>query len=234
MDYLQSFLKNTSVGGEHGTHSVYWIPLKVFNQLPIKRWKFNRPPDKDRVSEINEFMKKSGRMDGIIYLGFVNDELVCYESNHRREALKGIDTLADVLVDIIWDATDDILKEEFMRLNKSVSVPELYIEVSSEVDIVSLRKIVDEFCKTYKMHKVSSGKPQRPNFNRDNLTDELYRIMKEHHVTIDVLMEKLTRYNQQLTMKDRSKLSEKIVEKCSSSGLWLFAWSSRLNEKEFL
>lgn len=235
MEYLQTFLKSTSVGGEHGTHSVYWIPLKVFNQLPIKRWKFNRPPDKERVGEIHEFMKISGRMDGVIYLGFVDDELICYESNHRREALKGIETLADVLVDIIWNATDEILKDEFMRLNKAVSVPELYTELTPiDVDIEALRRNVDDFCRSYKSHKVSTGKPQRPNFNRDNLTDDLYRIMKEHHITIDTLMEKLTRYNQQLTMKDRSKLSEKIVEKCSSSGLWLFAWSSRLNEKEFL
>ncbi len=234
MEYLQTFLKNTSVGKQHGTHSVYWIPLKVFNQLPIKRWKFNRPPDKERVSDINEFMKTSGRMDGIIYLGFANDELVCYESNHRREALRGLDNIADILVDIIWNATDDILKDEFVRLNKAVSVPELYTEQSNEVNIELLRKVVDDFCKTYKTHKVSSNKPQRPNFNRDGLTDELYRIMKERSVTPDVLVDKLTGYNRQLSMKDKSKLSEKTVEKCSASGLWLFAWSSKLNDNEFL
>lgn len=231
---IKEMLKDTS-GGEHGSHSVYWVPLKKFKELPIKRWKFNRPADEDRVTEIREYMKISQRMDGIIYLAFVDNELVCYESNHRREALSELESVADILIDVIWGATDDVIKQEFVRLNKAVSVPELYIESKPfDIDIETLRKYVDDFCKSYKSHKVSSGKPQRPNFNRDNLTDDFYRIMKEHHLTIDTLMEKLTRYNQQLTTKDKSKLSEKIVEKCSSSGLWLFAWSSRLNEKEFL
>lgn len=234
-DYLKTILKSSSIGGEHGSHSVYWVPLKVFNtKLPIKRWKFNRPPDEERVIEIREAMKLSGRMDGIIYLGLVNDELVCYESNHRRQALLGIDSLEDVLVDIIWNATDDMLKQEFIRLNKAVSVPELYVDTVSEIDIELLRKTVDEFCKTYKTHKVSSNKPQRPNFNRDNLTDEFYRIMKEQHISLNDLMERLMLYNRELSMKDKSKLSEKIIEKCSDSGLWLFAWTSKLNEKEFL
>lgn len=234
MDYLQTFLKNTSIGGEHGNHHVYWIPIKVFNQLPIKRWKFNRPPDKDRISEIHEFMKVSQRMDGIIYLAFVNDELVCYESNHRREALKGLDTMSDVLVDIVWNVTDEDVKQEFVRLNKAVSVPELYIENQVEVNIDSLRKIVDDFCNAYKSHKVSSAKPQRPNFNRDNLTDDLYRIMKDHKITPDTLVTKLTEYNRMLSMKEKTRLSEKIIEKCSISGLWLFAWNTKLNESEFL
>lgn len=234
MEYLKSFLKETSIGGEHGTHHVYWIPLKVFSQLPIKRWKHNRPSDKDRVAEIHEYMKTSHRMDGVIYLACIENELVCYESNHRREALRGLDSMNDILVDIIWEATDDIVKSEFLRLNKAVSVPELYVENVVDINFDQLRSVVDDFCTAYKSHKVSSGKPQRPNFNRDNLTDDLYRIIKENNIGIEKLMDRLADYNRQLTTKDKSKLTDKIIQKCSQSGLWIFAWSSRLNEKEFL
>lgn len=234
MEYLQTFLKSTSIGGSHGDHHVYWIPIKVFNQLPIKLWKFNRPPDKERVLEIHEHMKVSGRMDGIIYLAFINDELVCYESNHRREALKGLTILADVLVDIIWDTTDDIIKSEFMRLNKAVSVPELYVQVNSEINFDNIRKAIDDFCLTYKSHKSTSSNPQRPNFNRDKLTDEFYRIIKERGISLDILVQKLTDYNKHLSLLDHSKLPAKIVEKCSASGLWLFSKSSKLNDSEFL
>lgn len=234
MEYLQSFLKSSATGGQHGNHFVYWIPLKVFNQLPIKLWKYNRPPDKDRVNEIHNYMKVSGRMDGVIYLAYVENELVCYESNHRREALKGLDSLADILVDVIWDTNDDVIKEEFIRLNKCVSVPELYIERKVEIDQDYLRKVVNDFCETYKSHKTSSGKPQRPNFNRDNLLDDLYGILKENSITIDDLMLKLTDYNKQLLLKDKSRLTQKIIDKCSSSGLWLFAWNNRINPADFL
>lgn len=234
MNYLQSFLKENASGGSHGSHSVYWIPISVFSQLPIKRWKFNRPPDVERVSEIHEFMKTSGRMDGIIYLAFSDNELVCYESNHRREALKGLDNIADILVDIVWEANDDTIKDEFIRLNKAVSVPELYIDKTIEIDLDKLRKAVDDFCSLYKSHKVTSGRPNRPNFNRDNLTDDLYLIMKDNKISLEDLLIKITEYNKTLLLKDKKKLSEKIVEKCNASGLWLFAWSSRLNAKEFL
>lgn len=234
MSYLETFLKENGRGGHHGDHYVYWIPLNIFNQLPIKRWKHNRPSDVDRVIEIHEFMKVSKRMDGIIYLACIDNELVCYESNHRREALKGLEEIHDILVDVIWNTTDERIKEEFVRLNKSVSVPELYIDKTVEINIEELRKVVDDFCKLYKTHKVSTGKPQRPNFNRDNLTDDLYRIMKDNSISLTDLMMKLTEYNKQLLLKDKTKLSEKIIEKCNKSGLWLFAWKSRLDEKEFL
>lgn len=234
MNYLQTYLKDNAIGGDHGSHSVYWIPLNIFNQLPIKRWKFNRPPDVERISEIHDFMKVSGRMDGVIYLAFCDNELVCYESNHRREALKGLDNVADILVDIIWNVTDDIIKEEFIRLNKAVSVPELYIDKNIEIDLNNLRKAVDDFCSLYKSHKVTSGRPNRPNFNRDNLTDDFYSIMKDTKMSLDEFLLKLTEHNKKLLLKDKSKLSEKIIEKCSASGLWLFAWNPRLNPKDFM
>jgi hypothetical protein len=61
---------------------------------------YNRPPDKDRVAEIHDFMNQSKRMDGMLYVACVNKELVCYESNHRREALIGIEGMNPILVDI--------------------------------------------------------------------------------------------------------------------------------------
>lgn len=234
MNYLQTYLKDNANGGGHGSHSVYWIPLNIFNQLPIKRWKFNRPPDTERISEIHEFMKLSRRMDGIIYLAFVDNEIVCYESNHRREALRGLENIADILVDIIWNVTDDTIKEEFVRLNKAVSVPELYIDKHVEIDLNNIRKAVDDFCSLYKTHKVTSGRPNRPNFNRDNLTDDFYSIIKDTKMSLDEFLLKLTEHNKRLLLKDKCKLSEKIIEKCNSSGLWLFAWNSRLNTKDFM
>jgi hypothetical protein len=233
MEYLKSFLKDNIIT-QNELHCVYNLPLKTFSQLPIKRWKYNRPPDKQRVAEIHDYIRVSHRVDGIIYLASIDNELVCYESNHRREALREIETVANVLVDIIWDTNDETIKTEFIRLNKSVSIPELYVENVVNVDIDKLRTIIDDFCVAYKTHKVASGKPQRPNFNRDNFTDDLYRIIKEHNISIEKVMDKLADYNRVLTVKDKSKLSEKIIQKCSDSGLWIFAWSSRLNEKEFL
>lgn len=225
--YLPFLLQNNASIDNQGDHSVCWIPANVFNQLPIRRWKFNRPPDEERVAEIHEYMKTSKRLDGIIYLACINNELVCYEANHRREAMKGIEGLHNVLVDILWNATDEKVKEEFVRLNKSVSVPELYLGETTDV-VEEVRKLVDSFCKNYKKLKVNSSRPQRPNFNRDMITDEFTRIMREQNLTPIQFERWLTDRNRELTQQDRKGLTEKVISKCEESGLWLFARSSRL------
>ena len=217
----------------NGSHHMYWIPIDKFNDLPIEMWKHNRPPDAERIAEIQTFMSESKRMDGMIYLACVNNHLVCYESNHRREALKGLTDMADILVDMIWNATDELVKQEFFRLNKSVSVPELFVTPNaSETLIADVRSAVDGFCRNYPSMRSSTSRPQRPNFNRDGLTDEFYRVMKENQIGVEELGNRLMRLNRVMSQRDKRRLSEKTIAKCESTGLWLFAWSASLNAKE--
>jgi hypothetical protein len=233
MDYHQTFLDEKAASyGVHGTHRIYWVPINIFHSLPIKLWKHNRLPDQDRVKEIHEFMKESKRMDGMIYLASIGNELVCYESNHRREALKGLDDMLPILVDFLPSATDVMIKTEFLRLNKQVSVPELYFSHDPEQIFNDLKLAVDEFCEKYKKHKVTSNNPQRPNFNRDTLMQDFSRVIKELNIDVEELLVRLTRYNKKLILKDKTGLSKKIIEKCTESGLWLFAWSTKLNANE--
>lgn len=235
MSYIKSLLDEKAKGGPHGSHYIYWVPLKVFNSLPIKLWRHNREPDKERVQEIREFMKQSKRMDGMIYLATLDDELVCYESNHRREALKGLEEdIAPILVDFLPNTTNEIIKDEFIRLNKAVSVPSLYFAQDPKQIFRDLKVAVDDFCETYKSHKVTSNRPQRPNFNRDNLTDEFNRVIEELNIDVEEFIKRLCRYNKRLLLKDKSDLSKKIVDKCTESGLWIFAWSSKLDTKELI
>lgn len=232
---IQKFLENPAngaTGSPHGPrHHVYWVGLDVFNQLPVTPWKFNRPPDMDRVAEIRAFMKESKRVDGLIYLALINDKLICYESNHRREALKKDmpSDMAHILVDIIWDATDDLVKQEFFRLNKAISVPELYVDNSSEESVESVLKAVDAFCAKYPKLKSASGRPNRPNYNRDTFTQEFVRVMKELRISADELLERLERLNMEMAGRDHGRLTLNVVHKCRESGLWLFAWSPTLN-----
>ena len=229
--FIQKFLETNATGGAHGSHHVYWVPPATFNQLPITSWKFNRPPDMDRVAEIHEYIQESKRADGLIYLACVNDKLVCYESNHRREALKmGMpDGMAHILVDVIWDATDDLVKREFFRLNKAISVPDLYMDSSSEESAATIFKAVETFCAKYPKLKSASGRPNRPNYNRDLFTQDFMRIMKELRIGADELLDRLDRLNADMAGRDRGRLTLNVVHKCQEAGLWLFAWSGSLN-----
>jgi hypothetical protein len=229
MAYLQDYLKDHASFDVQGRHTVYWVPFDVFSKLPIERWCYNRPPDEGRVAEIREWMRTSERVDGIIHLAAIGTKLVCYESNHRREAMKGLPILHNVLVDILWDATDEDVKQEFFRLNKAVSVPDLYVTEDQSVQLDELRTTVDAFCTNYKSLKVASSRPQRPHFSRDMVTDEFYRMLRELKIGVPELMERLTALNTKLRSRDKSKLSDKVIAKCEASGLWLFAWSNKLN-----
>jgi len=231
---LQKYLSDNNVaGGEHGSHHVYWVPLHIFNELGIERWKYNRPPDADRVAEIHTFVKQSGRVDGMMYLACIDKKLYCYESNHRREALVGITEVAPILVDIMWDATHDKVKTEFLRLNKAVSVPELYITDEPVVDMAALIAARKAFCEKYKLLKVTTGRPQRPNFNSDVLLDDFVAITKEHNISVEEMMRRLDNLNVHLSHKAiDSKLTDKVKEKCTNAAMWLFAWSGRINPKD--
>lgn len=214
---------------EQGNHVISILTVEDFNKLPVKRWKYNRPEDKERVAEIRTWMEDSKRMDGMIYLACIEDELVCYESNHRREALKGLTDMYDIVIDVMWNATHDDVKREFMRLNKSVSVPELYVSEDPEIEKAKLVQAVHNFCKNYASMLSTSPRPHRPNFNRDAVTDEFYRLMTEHKIGVDELMIRLEDLNRQMMMRDKTKLSPKVIAKCEETGMWLFAWSSKLS-----
>jgi len=227
---IQEHLEKHASGGKHGSHSIYWVPPGHFKQLPITRWKFNRPPDPERVAEIGAFLKESKRADGLVYLACINHQLVCYEANHRREALQKEmpEGMAHILVDIIWDATDEMVKQEFIRLNKAVSVPDLYVDDSAQESAESVLKAVASFCAKYPKLKSTSGRPNRPNYNGDNFTQDFLRVMKELRISADELLERLERLNTEMAGWDHGKLKLNVILKCQESNLWLFAWSPTL------
>ena len=211
--------------------NVYAIPMEKFRTLDVKPWKYNRPPDMTRIPEINDWMKEFGRMDGVLNLAYIQGEgLVCFEGNHRRLALDGLDI--PVFVDIVWDATHESLAHEFRRLNKSVCVPDLYVAETSATLRLELEDAVAEFRKKYSSMESTSGRPQRPNYNRDRLTDEITRLQKELVVPVGELMTRIYALNEYYAGNDKSKLTEKVRQKCEASGLWLFAWSSSIATKD--
>ena len=224
---IQAFLMPHRI---HSTN-IYAIPPEIFRKLDIKTWKYNRPPTETRIAEIREWNAQFNRMDGLLNLAYIpGDGLVCFEGNHRRLALKDLEIT--VLVDILWDVTDEIVMHEFRRINKSVSVPDLYVVETESSLKLEIEDFVKWFKKEYPTHEVASERPQRPNYNRDGLTDQITRLQRETGLTMKDLGERLNALNTRYAAQPRAKLSAKILEKCEKSGLWLFAWSTALSAKE--
>lgn len=213
-----------------GDHETYVFPIDEFRSLGMRSWKFNRPVDESRISEIREAMDVNAHVDGPLYVAFVRgDGFVHYEGGHRAVALHTTTNVNHVMVDMLWDVDDTRITEEFKRLNKAISVPTLYVSSERDTDVrVQLEAIVNLYRKQYPTHVSNTGRPQRPNFNRDKLFEDLYRIHKERSLPVDALVDMLDKKNAECANRDSSKLSPKIVEKCKASGLWLFAHDTSL------
>ena len=54
-------------------------------------------------------------------------------------------------------------------------------------------------------------------------------MLKETGISLPELVQRLNELNLKLRSRDKSKLSDKVIAKCEATGLWLFAWSNRLN-----
>jgi hypothetical protein len=99
---------------------------------------------------------------------------------------------------------------------------------------VILKNMVKELCIQYPDHVSTKQKPQRPNFNRDSLTDDITRIIKEASIDIETFKYKIDGLNEKNKHDDHSGLNPKMVKKCQETGLWLFIYSTHLDTKDFL
>lgn len=231
--YFEEFKTHVS-----GDHAMYMVPsdkiIELGNDGVLKLWSRNRPADDARVDEIRAYIEKTKHVDGTIRLAYIKGEgFVCYESNHRRLALiPGI----LVIVDILWDVDQDWIVEEFIRINRAVSVPELYTTV--DMDSTAKTKIT-EYVKDmasfkYKAFVSTSARPNRPQFNRDVLTQDITQLWKNIECPIDDLLRAIDQLNEDYKNEkhgmDHTKIkSPKILEKCTKGGLWLFAFDTSLN-----
>ena len=200
-------------------------------------WKFNRPPDESKVDEIRKQIIKSKNVDGIIHIAqiFTKDKsfkYVCYDGNHRREALKDISNMK-VLVCLLRHASNETIKNEFIRLNKATPVPELYIPNDIDELLIAKTKLAIEECikffrSRYPKHFSSSRRPKRPNINQDTLNDILYDYIKENSlfsITKKELIRKLITINVSYIREEKidlSKIPPKILEKCKKTGCYIF------------
>lgn len=212
-----------------GDHETYVFPIDEFRSLGARPWKYNRPVDETRITEIQKAMDTNEHVDGPIYMAFQPGGFVHYEGGHRAHALQTTTNVKHVMVDMLWDVDDARITEEFKRLNKAISVPTLYVDETNDSETrLKLEALVNLYRKQYPSHVSPNGRPNRPNFNRDKLSEDLYRLHKEKSLPVDALVDALDRKNEELKNRDHTKLSPKIVEKCKVSGLWLFAYDTAL------
>ena len=239
----------------------YLIKVIVSDMLNtnMTNWEYNRPPDDTRCQEIATYIHdKKPSLDTMFYLSFTNktQTFSIYDGIHRYTALKIINNnkntdLLDlrtfgsnsehickqyVILNIRFNATNGELIEAFQTLNKSISVPTLYLRDTSRDKKDTIENIVNEWQIKYKTHFSASSKPNRPNINREmfiNLLDDVYE--KYKHLDnnnpqdyLKLLKEKLCNANEYCKdpnnrPKDiKNEAFVKLLAKCYISNCFLF------------
>ncbi len=236
MDSILSEISDSVVAFSSDNHIIYGI--KLCNILPLlKNWRKNREPDDERVINIADAIKKGEFVAKYICIAELGSDLIVYDGIHRVYAWKRcldnneLDGNTIVVVDCIFNASNDVIVNCFKNINKSIPVPEMYIDHINDdrMDDLSIKNAINDivkyYCVEYRMFISVSKSPQRPNFNRDMFTDNLYKLfndMSDVNMTIDELKICLTNLNITYSKKNDSDLNQKSLLKCKKHRLFLF------------
>ncbi len=230
-------------------YNTYIISCKTLTQSIFRSWHLNRPSDKLRVNEIRNYLldNKPEKIDGEIFAAEIESEwnkgniyYEIYDGNHRREAIiSGFSELypdTKIILTVIKVKNDIELLEYFRRINKMVPLSEA--DLIGEPDIQSsLHKIAKDYCNKYPQLVKTTSRPHRPNFNRDDFVDSLYKIYTSCNMAnstqLVTILEKMNSYIEKafeslLTESKKTKtidgltISQAMYNSAHKTGLYLF------------
>ena len=222
--------------------STYLLPMFILKELGITRGSRQRPPAPERVEEIAAWIREHQDVVGTISLAWhPTERLVCYDGQHRFHALSQQENVdITVLVEIMWDTTELAIMAAFQTINRAVPVSELYTDPHDVLHSIKgeISDYVAGLATIYKPFLSTSAKPCRPNFNRDQLTEDLFHMWRDEFqeaVPFQRIVAGLTRLNKAYDEDEDSIPKERtrkkfpaIHKKCSQYKMWLFAETGRL------
>jgi hypothetical protein len=108
---------------------------------------------------------------GIVYVWFKNEKYIVYDGIHRLLAAFSCNFNMVCLVHIKITENEQDIIDDFKNINKSVSVPSIFLEETSVFKQLVCQNVASELCKLYPAFVSPSRKPFMHNFNRDNVVE---------------------------------------------------------------
>ena len=236
-------------------HIIIKVKVCDLLNSPITNFKYNRSPDLTRCSDIAKYIYISKNpLDTMLYLSFnnINQSFDIIDGIHRYTSLKilkennsnSLDLItpgdfgnnndagwlyeSHVILNIRFNAIESELIELFQNLNKSLPIPDLYIRDFVKEKREIIENVANNWQVKYKSHFSSNNKPNKPNINRDRFIDLLEEIYVKYKINEDnkhLLEQLIDRANWNIYTNIPLKLSETVIDKCKSTGCWLFIYS---------
>lgn len=252
---LKHHFPSSTIILKEGMSNDFVMKVKVKDLLtaPIKNWKCNRPPDKVRCKEIARYIyNNQQKINTAFYFSYdnINCRFDVFDGIHRLTALKKIKEENSkpfivgefgcnndatwlynqyVIVYMYFNATEGNIIDLFKSLNKSISVPELYLKDRNDEKVQVIETVCKEWQKRHKKHFSESKTPHLGNINRDTFIDLLDKLYDKHNIyecesSIDELNSKLEEANKRISQKIPMKASVEARVKCKLSGCYLFLY----------
>lgn len=210
--------------------------IYIYDQKEIlkeyKMWSKNRPVDIERIKEISDEIKKTKKVEGIIYFGLIPKEgWVCYDGNNRINALRFNSEKIEVIVIRTEFRDEKEMIERYISINKAMPIPELYKNETNNTNTnqkEKIEKIVEYINRNYIMFKSSSNNPNRPNYNISNLTNNITDYIKENPEETIEEIKKNINFTNEMNKKRifNLKLSKNIINKCETYNCYLFIYKT--------
>lgn len=204
-------------------------------------WSLNRKRDHGRIREIKAFQDKRGHMNGTIHFAELEDEgIVCYEGNHRFWAVS--DDIEYVMIDVIWNATEDQVYEEFNAINSALPVPKI-MKKKLDAPGVVLRKRIEEYvidiCEMHPKLASTKDRANRPRFLRADLIDRIGKQYKFFSTsggyTIDEFFTAINHLNEAIgngVYEVDSNLKPSSRKVAEASGFYLYIANEPLSRQD--
>lgn len=206
-----------------------YIVTKSTIAAKTENWDKNRPEDPIRVKAIRSYHDKFKIefLDGIVYSWLSNGKYVIYDGWTRYSASNGD---MRMLMCVYETEFEQDIVHHFLALNSAVPVPSLYIKSDNDdaVKRDAILAVVNDMCKRYKGFLSASTRPQRPNFNRDTLTEQLIQLPLEG-LDSELILQKLQDANEAIKRKGKN-----FGTKATNGNLYLFANKKIMWQHELL
>lgn len=206
----------------------------------FQNWKRNRPPDPTRIQDIASYfeLNQVRLVPGIVYV-WERPGYPCtyvYDGIHRLMAAFQTPLDMQVLIYFKRTAKEQEIIDDFTALNKSISVPQVYLPSPAvEEDPAEEDKkdvciaVVDALMTRYPAFVSPARKPAPQNFNRDQLTEYIasWKINFSQKDLVPQILEALAQLNQDA----KAFVAENEINvplKCKKHDFYLFFLSKAL------
>lgn len=199
----------------------------VLNKYHIENWNQNRSPDTLRIDDMVKKYASKDIVPGIIYAYKKENKLIIIDGIHRFEAFKIINNDVSLILQIYKEhVSNDIIMSEFVDINSSVPLPELYKNIEDKAKKASFcEKIVSKLIEKWPKHVSPSRFNQPQNFNRDNVIEMISNLdIIFSQENIIVVYNLLLQLNEQ-SRKKIQDMSIQVPRKCYINNCFLFYMS---------